>query len=335
MGRILLSLLVVLGITYGAWSIFRSDGDGEPLSTQVSGVGANRGGEGAQRAEDSAGDAESGRVGSSEPTPVEAATAAPDPGRASGLVERARVERERAAKAANRKESVTLLDRSRQLYSQALLGGLPADVERDVKARLTELNDEVLFSEEPVPGKSFLYTIQPNDNLWTLCTKVFPKKGARIESGFLLWVNGLSDPRRIREGQILKIPTEELSIVISKTRMSLWVLLGESWITEFAIGIGRQDRTPEGEFEIQTKIEEPAWYPGGRTIPYGHADNPLGTRWLGFKPTRQAAGYGIHGTDEPASIGRSESDGCVRMLNAEVETLFDWVPRGTKVRIVR
>jgi lipoprotein-anchoring transpeptidase ErfK/SrfK len=66
--------------------------------------------------------------------------------------------------------------------------------------------------------------------------------------------------------------------------------------------------------------------------PFGTAQrrylNTLGTRRLDL-----GDGYGIHGTDEPASIGRSVSHGCVRMLNADVEQLYPMVPVGTPVYI--
>jgi len=238
-----------------------------------------------------------------------------------------------AGKAKTRSAALALKDRARRLISEAMIrsGG---DVK--LRERLDALNEEVLFSEEPLEGTSFLYTIQPGDRLWNLCYRTFPKEqNLKVEPGFLLWVNGLSDASRIREGQILKVPREELSLCVRKSSRKLWVLLGGVYVKEFDVGIGKNDKTPEGLFEIETKIEEPAWYFDGKKVPYGHPDNPLGTRWMGFKRTRKAAGYGIHGTDKPDTIGKAMSEGCVRMLNAEVEELFTWIPRGTKVKIER
>jgi lipoprotein-anchoring transpeptidase ErfK/SrfK len=66
---------------------------------------------------------------------------------------------------------------------------------------------------------------------------------------------------------------------------------------------------------------------------------PFGTaqrRYLGTLGTRRldlGDGYGIHGTDEPQSIGHSVSHGCVRMLNQDVEQLYPMVPVGTAVYI--
>ena len=58
--------------------------------------------------------------------------------------------------------------------------------------------------------------------------------------------------------------------------------------------------------------------------------NPLGTRWMGLN----APGVGIHGTDEPTSIGYSESHGCIRMQVPDAEWLFEHVRVGTPVVIL-
>ena len=59
-------------------------------------------------------------------------------------------------------------------------------------------------------------------------------------------------------------------------------------------------------------------------------NNPLGTRWMGLS----APGVGIHGTDEPGSIGWNASHGCIRMQVVDSEWLFTKVRVGTTVFIV-
>ncbi len=95
--------------------------------------------------------------------------------------------------------------------------------------------------------------------------------------------------------------------------------------------------TPAGRFSIVVKWINPTWYPptqdawaaGLSPVPPG-PDNPLGTRWMGLS----APGIGIHGTDEPGSIGYSESHGCIRMQVPDSEWLFSRVRIGTTVFIV-
>ena len=95
--------------------------------------------------------------------------------------------------------------------------------------------------------------------------------------------------------------------------------------------------TPAGRFSIVVKWINPTWYPptqdawaaGLSPVPPG-PDNPLGTRWMGLS----APGIGIHGTDEPSSIGWNASHGCIRMQVADSEWLFARVRIGTTVFIV-
>jgi lipoprotein-anchoring transpeptidase ErfK/SrfK len=110
-----------------------------------------------------------------------------------------------------------------------------------------------------------------------------------------------------------------------------------SWRT-FAVATGQAIYpTPTGTFHIVVKWKNPWWYPptqdawakGLLPVPPG-PNNPLGTRWMGLS----APGVGIHGTDEPASIGYSASHGCIRMQVPDAEWLFDHVNVGTTVFIV-
>jgi len=109
--------------------------------------------------------------------------------------------------------------------------------------------------------------------------------------------------------------------------------LGDTVVAAYRVGLGRDDRTPRRTFSVLVKQEKPDWFYGGRTIPFGDPENILGTRWMGFDSQPNASGFGIHGTSLPDSIGKNESMGCVRMRNAEVEELFELVPRGTQVTI--
>jgi len=90
-----------------------------------------------------------------------------------------------------------------------------------------------------------------------------------------------------------------------------------------------------GKFEVINKQLNPWWYPpasdwakDSQPIPPGPG-NPLGTRWMGLS----APGVGIHGTDDPASIGYSVSHGCIRMQIPDAERLFTMVSVGMGVYI--
>lgn len=201
-----------------------------------------------------------------------------------------------------------------------------------VRERLDALNREVLFGGREVPGTLFRHSIQPGDTLDRLMKREW-KGRVRAGFGLVLWLNSIPSADRLRVAPIL-VPEEPVRILVRKRDYQLWVLLGEVPIRTFPVGLGVDGRTPEGTFEIEEMMPRPDyWPPGGRRVPYGHRDNPLGSRWLGFKDRPDAQGFGIHGTSEPDSIGKNLSQGCVRLRNEDVEALFTWISVGTKVEI--
>lgn len=94
-----------------------------------------------------------------------------------------------------------------------------------------------------------------------------------------------------------------------------------------AVGAPRTP-SPVGSFRIVQRIPDPTWYTKGKIVPPGKA-NPLGPRWIGLS----LKGYGIHGTNNPKSIGRNASHGCIRLRNADVEELFEMVAVGDEVEL--
>jgi lipoprotein-anchoring transpeptidase ErfK/SrfK len=125
--------------------------------------------------------------------------------------------------------------------------------------------------------------------------------------------------------------TESLRrIVVSLSQKQLALWEGDSVIKVYEVSVGKSSTpSPVGSFEIVNRIDHPTWYGHGRPVPPG-ARNPLGTRWIGLSK----AGYGIHGTNEPDSIGKAASHGCIRMRNHDVEELFVLVKPGMKVEFI-
>jgi lipoprotein-anchoring transpeptidase ErfK/SrfK len=93
------------------------------------------------------------------------------------------------------------------------------------------------------------------------------------------------------------------------------------------------EMTPEGLFTVTVKAVNP--YYRKKDIPGGDPRNPLGKRWIGFD-ARDTDGrtYGIHGTNDPSSIGKYISQGCIRLQNEAVESLFEYIPLGTKILVI-
>ncbi|HEY6359893.1 MAG TPA: L,D-transpeptidase [Vicinamibacterales bacterium] len=118
-------------------------------------------------------------------------------------------------------------------------------------------------------------------------------------------------------------------IIVSLPDRKLAVLENEQVLALFGVAVGAPSTpSPIGTFTIVNRIPHPTYYRPGKVIPPG-ATNPLGTRWLGLSQK----GYGIHGTDNPRSIGHAQSLGCIRLRNADVERLFEHVRAGDIVEL--
>ncbi|WP_081411005.1 L,D-transpeptidase [Desulfotruncus alcoholivorax] len=121
-------------------------------------------------------------------------------------------------------------------------------------------------------------------------------------------------------------------IIINKATNKLYFNSNDTIFKVFPVATGRTPAlTPEGQFSIVVKLVNPAYY--RLNIPGGSPRNPLGYRWLGLSVGGGGV-YGIHGTNNPASIGTYASGGCIRMHNQDVTWLFDHTPLGTPVKII-
>ncbi|OVE81562.1 hypothetical protein BVY04_02860 [bacterium M21] len=200
-----------------------------------------------------------------------------------------------------------------------------SDAWQQVALVLSDVNRAILFTDVPSPDKE-TYIVESGNSL------------ARIAKRFMTTSELIAKAHRInlenpiiRPGQTLRIWKGFWNIEVSKSKYMLLLNDGERLVMAYKIGIGKQDRTPVGRFEIIDKVKEPTWYYGGQVIPFGDDNNPLGTRWMKLKGTEERTatfeGYGIHGTWERDSIGGDKSNGCIRMLNEHVEELYDILPR--------
>ena len=108
-------------------------------------------------------------------------------------------------------------------------------------------------------------------------------------------------------------------IVINIRNHTLTLYRNGAIFKVYHIAVGKESTpTPKGTFHIKNK----ALNPGG----------PFGARWMGLSAT--GGSYGIHGTNDPSSIGKNVSNGCIRMHNKDVIELFPLVPVGTAVKII-
>jgi lipoprotein-anchoring transpeptidase ErfK/SrfK len=147
-------------------------------------------------------------------------------------------------------------------------------------------------------------------------------------------------PSRLRR-TIVNLDTREApgTVIIDTGNTALYYVLGHGQAIRYGVGVGRQGFTWSGTQTISHKAEWPDWHPPAEMIarqPYlprfmaGGPGNPLGARamYLG------SSEYRIHGTNDPSTIGKFISSGCIRLTNEDVEDLFNRVSIGTKVVVL-
>jgi len=98
----------------------------------------------------------------------------------------------------------------------------------------------------------------------------------------------------------------------------------------YPVAVGKPSTpSPVGTFTIERRAANPAYHHNGKTVAPGPG-NPVGTRWMGLS----IPGYGIHGTNEPKSIGKAASHGCIRMARKDLEEFYELVQVGDTVELV-
>ncbi len=153
-------------------------------------------------------------------------------------------------------------------------------------------------------------------------------------------VAAFNTSRNLPGGTTLTVDDIDLllgSIRIDLSQRKLYLYSEGKLVKTYSVAVGRPSYpTPQGHWKIITKVVNPTWTPpdspwAAGAVPIGPGPrDPLGTRWMGLS----APGVGIHGTNEPWSIGSYASHGCIRMHISDAEDLFNRVFVGTPVDIV-
>lgn len=195
-----------------------------------------------------------------------------------------------------------------------------------------------LIVEAPTDSDFAFYTVQPGDSLIKIAQSYRSQPGfEHVSYGILKLMNGLNR-NLIRVGQKLRIPRGEVAVVVRKSQFKLYIFYEGIAFKAFPIAIGAEaDSTPEGVYRMGGKTAKPTWWPPESTglqgpIPYGDPRNPLGSHWIALYHDLHS-GLGIHGTNDPDSIGTRASLGCIRMKNEDVQLLFAVTLEGMKCYI--
>ena len=181
---------------------------------------------------------------------------------------------------------------------------------------------KIIFSPLETPDSLF-HEVTQGDTLHDLAKKY----GTTVE--LLRRSNNLASDGRIYPGMKLKVTKTLFSVIVEKRRNHLTLLANGRQLKRYRVATGEKGSTPTGTFKIINKLKNPTWFHAGVVVPPESPQNILGSRWLGF----DHPGYGIHGTTLPRTIGTQSSKGCIRMLNSDVEEIYDLIPIGTYVTV--
>lgn len=210
-----------------------------------------------------------------------------------------------------------------------------------IQALTYEINDD-----SDIVGQVQYYTVQKGDTMHTIA------KSYDLGMLEMTEANPKINPNKLKIGEQVLVPTEFIlppgpreGLVINLAELRAYYFIpGTNSVDTYPLGIGQAGwRTPIGETTIVRKRKNPSWTPPpsihaeaaarGRSLPAvvpAGPNNPLGAYAvnLGWN------GYLMHGTSAPASVGLRSSHGCMRMYAPDIESLFNHVEVGTKVRVI-
>ncbi|ESR24641.1 L,D-transpeptidase [Lutibaculum baratangense] len=154
------------------------------------------------------------------------------------------------------------------------------------------------------------------------------------------------DPRFYRQQVAYPTPEQPGTIVVDTNSKHLYLVQDGGRAMRYGVGVGRAGFGWSGTATIQRKATWPTWTPTGNMMErdpelrrYAGGmepglDNPLGARALYLFKNGRDTLYRLHGTNEPWSIGKAMSSGCIRLLNQDAIDLYRRTPRGTRVVVL-
>jgi lipoprotein-anchoring transpeptidase ErfK/SrfK len=217
---------------------------------------------------------------------------------------------------------------ARDLLSEVVATATEENLKNNALRVQGRINVQLFLSPTPMPEKKS-YVIQPGDSL---------DKIARLNKTTVDLIRKMNkmENNNIYPGGRLLMPIAPFVLNVSKSAKTVDLTMNGKTFKRYIAGLGMNGKTPLGTFRTVVHQTNPDWTPpGGGIIPFGDPRNLLGTRWMSIQDSTrpEIKGFGIHGTPARDSIGAETSNGCVRMLNEDVEELYLLIPRGTEVII--
>lgn len=223
---------------------------------------------------------------------------------------------------------------ARQVLSEVLAAGLLPDAQaQQCRTALMQIADQVVFSDKVFPNDpyAYRYAVKANDSL----TSIVKKETLLIPAEGIQLINGIKDAKRLKVGQWLKLIKGPFDAIVTKHNFTLDLYQHGMFVKSYRVGLGQNGSTPVGPWMVAPggRVRHAPWTPPpssdeDRVIQWGKPGYPLGKDglWISLrgldKTNEGIRGFGIHGTDEPDSVGKQASLGCVRLGDADIAELF-------------
>jgi lipoprotein-anchoring transpeptidase ErfK/SrfK len=220
---------------------------------------------------------------------------------------------------------------ARRLLNEALQSGkLDAADQANAKATISHISQKVVFSpqrfdDDPYGGT---FTVPPGGVLAKIAQHY------TVPWEFLANLNNIT-PRSLRAGQTIKIIKGPFHAVVNKSAFTIDIYLhalpgkeGSMYVTTLPVGLGRDNSTPTGLWDVGGKLKNPKFWglADMKPVEGGAPDNPLGKYWIALTGLDGHAvgktSYGIHGTNDPNSVGTMASHGCIRLRDADIALVY-------------
>lgn len=236
------------------------------------------------------------------------------------------------------------------LEASRSISAVDAEAGHALAGRLEPFARRAFFGPERLPGMERLGVVLHEVAPGELPSRIARRHG--VGSGLLPLLNEGYDERRLQAGQRLKVvdlsAAGSLRVIVdrSRHRVSVWRALpaeaGWALMAYVPVGLGAPETpTPTGSTTITSRVLDPEWTDPVSGVVYAPHDpgNLLGGYWIALDPAGLGGrkGIGFHGYtgDRPGAwLERDRSNGCVRMLQPDVDRLFHLALEGTRVEIV-
>ena len=228
---------------------------------------------------------------------------------------------------------------ARRVLSALIFSGTLSEAEAEqARAAATSLAEQTLLSPQFYEGDpyAFQYTFVTGDTL----NRVERDLKLHVPAQLILNINGLGHGSAIRAGQSVKMIQGPFHAIVSKGNFTLDLYLQHEglekvFIKRVKVGLGADGSTPVGSWKVGLgkKMLNATWFPPPSSPIHqpqhpGDPNYPLGRSgyWIGLvgtdPNTAPCNGYGLHGTNDPTSIGRAASLGCIRLADVDIELVF-------------